>query len=535
MKRLIILLSLIAGAVAPALAQMNVLVILTDDQRFDTVSQMPNIAELASQGVTFTNAFMSTPLCGPSRSMLFSGGYLAQNTGVLGNNPPNGGAKLFNDRENLGAMLQAMGYRTQFVGKWINGYEGMGKYIPPGWTEWVGRHSFATIADWSSFQYTTGTSNANSSLGTISTAQQYTTYFERDQILAFLSSTQVGQPFFVLWSPTAPHPIATPAAEDAALYDGYTYRDRGYGETDLSDKPAWVRSNTVKDTDEFVRNQLRSLQSVDRSVKDVIDRIRVLGRLDNTLIVFTSDNGYLWGEHGLWGKDKIYEEAMRVPLVVVMPGVAPRTDASLIVPSLDVGPTIFEVSGISKQTEGMSLVPLLTLSGQPWRTDFFIEASANNIGGNAIWAGLRDKQWKYVKYWTGEEELYDLNADPYELNSLHNDPTLSALKNEMSTRTQLRLGLAILPVTAFPRCKVGAQFSYQMKAWGGLAPFSWTVAAGQLPPGLALDASTGLIHGVAASSGTYQFSVQVTDSSLAIQAGKVRTFRSKTMKLIVAM
>ena len=97
MKRIIILFSLIAGAIAPALAQMNVLVILTDDQRFDTVSRMPNLSELAAQGVTFTNAFMPSPLCGPSRAMLFSGGYRSQNTGVLANNLPDGGATLFND------------------------------------------------------------------------------------------------------------------------------------------------------------------------------------------------------------------------------------------------------------------------------------------------------------------------------------------------------------------------------------------------------------------------------------------------------
>ena len=102
MKASIVLLWLIAGAVAPALAQMNVVVILTDDQRFDSVSTMPNLSALAAQGVTFSNAFMPTPLCGPSRAMLFSGGYRSQNTGVLANSAPNGGAKLFNDTANLG-------------------------------------------------------------------------------------------------------------------------------------------------------------------------------------------------------------------------------------------------------------------------------------------------------------------------------------------------------------------------------------------------------------------------------------------------
>ncbi len=533
MTRILILLSVLAGAVGPALAQMNVVVIMTDDQRSDTVSWTPNIAALAAQGVTFSNAFMPTPLCGPSRAMLFSGGYRSQNTGVLTNAAPNGGAKIFNDAGNVGVMLQTAGYRTQFVGKWINAYEGMGKYVPPGWTKWVGRHSFATTTSWSSFQYTTGTSGKTSSTGVISTAHQYTTDFERDQVLDFMSSTPAGQPFFVLWATSAPHPPATPEAQDANLFPGYVYRGRGYGETDLSDKPAWVRSFTGKDTDEFVRDQLRSLQSVDRAVADVVAKLKALGKLNNTVIIFTSDNGYLWGEHGLWGKDKIYEESIRVPFIVVMPGVAPRTDDSLVLPSLDIGPTAFEIAGVSKKTDGMSLISLLTYSGQPWRTDFFFEHAAENVNGNAIWAGIRDSRWKYVRYWTGDEELYDLNADPYELKSLHKDSSLSALKTMMWTRTQQQLGLAIIPVKKFPSSKVGVHFSYQMKPWGGVAPFTWIVVSGQIPPGLTLNAATGVIQGTPTKQGTYSFAVRLTDSSLATQAGKARTFITKTMALAV--
>lgn len=533
MKWVIVVFTLIAGPAAPVLAQMNVLVIMTDDQRFDTLSWMPNISDLAAQGVTFANAFMPTPYCGPSRAMLYSGGYRAQNTGILANNPPNGDVRLFNDSGNLGAVLQAAGYRTQFVGKWINGYEGMGKYVPPGWTQWVGRHSYATGTSWSSFQYTTGVSGKNSSVGTISTAHQYTTEFERDRVLDFINNTPAGQPFFVMWATSAPHPPATPAAQDNSLYPGYAYRGRGYGETDLSDKPSWVLHDTLKETDEFVRDQLRSLQSVDRCVADVVARLKALGKFNNTVIIFTSDNGFLWDEHGLWGKDKAYEESLRVPFIVVMPGVAPRTDASLVLPSLDIGPTIFEIGGTPKKSDGMSLVSLLAQSGQAWRTEFFIEAAAENTGGNAIWAGIRDSRWKYIRYWTGDEELYDLNADPYELNSLQKNATLQALKTAMWTRTQQQLGLAILPVRSFPRCAVGAKFTYQMKPWGGVAPFTWTVESGQVPPGLTLNPSTGVIQGTPSKSGSYKFSVRVKDSSIASQAGKARTFVTKVMTLAV--
>ena len=101
----------------------------------------------------------------------------------------------------------------------------------------------------------------------------------------------------------------------------FTYRGRGYGETDLSDKPRWVRNNNNPDgDDDTVRHQLQTLQSVDRSFADIVDKLRALGKLDNTLIVFASDNGYLWGEHGLWGKNKSYEESAEVPFIVVDAG-----------------------------------------------------------------------------------------------------------------------------------------------------------------------------------------------------------------------
>ena len=521
-----------AGALA-ATPRMNVLFILTDDQRFDTVSRMPNLTALASKGVTFTSAYMPSPICGPSRAMLFSGGFREQNTGVLENEPPNGGAAVFEDKGNLGAALQAAGYRTEYVGKWINGYEGMGKYIPPGWTRWVGRHSFSTITKWTEFEYTSGTSGQSPGTGTIANAQQYTTYFERDQVLNFLNSTPATQPFFVLWAPSAAHGRATGAPEDLGLFLDYVYTGRGYGETDLSDKPSWVRNSKDVDNEVFVRHQLQSLQSVDRSIADVVARLKSLGRYDNTVIIFTSDNGYMWGEHGLWGKDAAYEESMRVPFIVLMPGVAPRTEAGLVLPSLDLGPTLFELAGVSRKTDGTSLVPLLKVPGQPWRTDFFFERTTSANGASAIWAGVRDGRWKYVRYWNGEEELYDLNADPYELSSRHKDPTLSALKASLLTRTQQQLGLAILPTATNPSGNVGKSFSFPMKIWGGKAPFHWTMESGLLPPGLALNSSTGVIQGTPTKTGTYKFSVRVTDSAIATQTGKPRTFATRSITLVV--
>src|SRR5512139_2738345 len=171
--RLVAALCLFAG-MQPLHAQMNVLVVVTDDQRFDSVAAMPNLSGLAAQGVRFANAYMPSPLCGPSRASMFSGGYLTQNTLVLENNAPNGGARAFNDKANLGSTLQGAGYRTAFVGKWVNGYEGMGRYVPPGWTRWVGRNSFATTTNWFNFRYVLGTSTQFASgTGSMVDSQQY--------------------------------------------------------------------------------------------------------------------------------------------------------------------------------------------------------------------------------------------------------------------------------------------------------------------------------------------------------------------------
>jgi arylsulfatase A-like enzyme len=452
---------------------------------------------------------------------------------VLDNQRPNGGVRLFNDKVNLGTVLQSAGYRTFFVGKWVNEYENLKTYIPPGWDRFIGRHSYATTIDWSAFRYTIGSSNQFSSTGQIVAAQQYTAYYERDRVLDFLDSSPANQPFFIFWSPTAPHAPATPADQDADKFSEYIYRGRGYGETDLSDKPSWVRNDSSAGSDSFVRDQLRSLQSVDRSFAAIVDKLRAMGQLDNTLIVFSSDNGYLWGEHRLQGKKGAYEETAKVPFFVVMPGVAPRVETALVSPTLDLGPTLYALAGVPRTTDGKSLVSLLHNPGQQVRNEIFLESSAVFAAGNAIWAGVRRDRWKYIKYWTGEEELYDLYNDPYELQSRHKDATLATLKATLSARTDELLGLAIIPVRRFPVGTVGTAYRYPFKIWGGVAPFAWKLNSGQLPPGLTLNATSGVLSGVPTTPGTYQFSVRLTDSSLATQARKARTFATRTMKLIV--
>jgi N-acetylglucosamine-6-sulfatase len=524
------------GAIGAAQAKMNVVVVMTDDQRFDTLSKTPKIASLAAQGVQFTRAYQPTPVCGPARASTYSGGFLSQNTGVLENSGPNGGIGLFNDRGNLGAVLQSAGYRTMFTGKWVNGYEGRGRYIPPGWSRFVGRHSHANSTSWFNFQYTQGSSGAGSpGSGQIVASNRYTTDYERDQVLNFLGSVPAGQPFFVFWSPSAPHELAMPAPQDADAFSNFVHNGRSTSETDLSDKPRWVRQNSdPPDDPEFIRDQLRSMLSVDRSVASIVDRVRAMGQLDNTVFIFTSDNGYLWNEHGLWRKNKAYEEAMRVSFAVVMPGVAPRSESKLVAPSLDIGPTVYDIAGVSRKTDGRTLLPLLKNPAAAWRNDIFVEMSNSTLNGNALWAGVVTPRWKYVRYWTGEEELYDLQNDPYELKSRHADASLETLKASLAARTDARLGLAIVPVPSFPGAVLGRAYSYRMRPWGGEAPLEWEVGSGKLPPGLSISRATGVISGTPTLRGTFQFQIRVTDSAMATQAGHARTFLTKSMRLVVS-
>jgi arylsulfatase A-like enzyme len=527
------LLALLAAFALPTLAEaatrMNVLVVMTDDQRFDKLALMPNLTKLANQGVRFTNAYQTTPLCGPARASMFSGGYAAKNTGVLENTLPNGGIQLFDDANNFGRVMQQAGYQTYFVGKWVNEHGALGNYVPPGWTHFRGRLSNVLKDDWSNdINYVVGSSTWSSTKGTRATLSgQYITYYERDRILDLIDRAATDRPFLLFWSPAAPHPSAVPAPGDESAYSNFVYSGRGFGETDLSDKPAWLRYGNWPEMDqEFIRNQLRSVLSVDRSLGAIVERLRTRGLLDRTVIVFTSDNGYQWGEHGISSKNYAYEESALAPLVVVSPGTSPRTDHHLVAVNLDVPQTLYETAGVSARSDGKSLMPLLRDPKVAWRNQLFLEGYSRGRYGQALWAALRRGQWKYVRYWTGEEELYNLVQDPYELESRHDDPSLATLKSSMASTTRNMMGLGIVPVRKMPGATKGKAFRYQLRTWGGVGPFRWKVQTGALPPGVGLNATNGVITGTPTAVGSYTFTLRVTDSSYATQAKRARTFVS---------
>lgn len=530
------------GAGAGDAQGYNIVVVLTDDQRFDTLEHMPNlVSRLMPIGVEFENAYVPTPLCCPARASFYAGGFLSQNTGVLNNSAPNGGMEAFDDENNIGRQLQQAGYRTQFVGKWFNDYIRFAPYVPPGWDSFVGRDAWGN-EDWKNFPYVTASSEESSTVGDrVSSAGQYHVYFERDRIIEFIESQPPGEdsePYFVLWATTPPHGPSTPDEMDADAFADFTYRGRGVDEDDLSDKPKWVQdyaSNPHRPigNDEQVRDQLRSMLPVDRGLSEIIDVVEARGEMDRTVFVFLSDNGYMWGEHGIWAKNKAYDESIRVPLLVVVPGIEARTEQKLVYAVLDVPATILDLAGVSGESDGESLLPLLEDPNAEWRNELFFEKFAEAPGQDAIWAGLIRDNWKYISYVGGSSELYDLEADPYELENLAENSAYADIRDSMKSRLEERMAVAIKPPPRTLEGQVGEPFSLALEPWGGHPPFEWSLASGELPPGIEIDAATGEIRGTPTTAGSWTFAARVTSSEVAAYTGAPRTFVTAELEFVV--
>ena len=407
-------------AAAPAAAQTsppNIVLVMTDDQRWDTLSAMPTVRkELAEKGVNFTNGFVVNSLCCPSRASILTGQY-SHSSGVY-TNTGNRGLWAFREHETVAPALQSVGYTTAYVGKYLNGYGGT--RIPPGWSRWV---AFSGVGY---YDYSLNTDG----VVTDPAPGDYSTDVLAGHAVSVIEQTP--GPFFLVFAPYAPHwPANPPPRHEHAFARLEPWRPPSYNEEDVSDKPAWVRAlppmgpDQQRDLDEFRRDQLRSLLSVDEGVARILGALEQTGRLANTLIVFTSDNGYAWGEHRRSTKMDPYEESIRVPFLVRYDalGLLPRAERALAL-NIDLAPTFAQVAGAYLPlADGQSLVPLLTTPGLPWRTDFLVEhLRASATARMPTYCARRTTNSLYVSYETGEEEFYDLVADPYQLRNVAADP-----------------------------------------------------------------------------------------------------------------
>jgi arylsulfatase A-like enzyme len=405
-------------AAAPDLPP-DIVLIVTDDQRFDTLWAMPVLTErLAGGGVTFPDAFVTNPLCCPSRASILTGDYSHTHL-VYRQAPPFGRFEWFDDRSTLATWLHGAGYRTGLFGKYLDGYQhaAVTGYVPPGWDRWVAFVHSAQV------DYSLTFDGEVRSYG--HGPADHATQVLADQVVSFIRGSS--GPLFAQFAPSVPHAPAIPSRGDGSAFaDLEPARPPSFDEADVSDKPAWVRdlprltADQASAIDAFRRDQYRSLLGLDGALGRILDALEETGRLDNALIVFTSDNGILHGEHRWAKKEAPYEEAIRVPLV--MRWDAAGWDAGAEKPgtlalNIDLAPTIADAAGVAHPpTDGRSLLPVLA-GDAPWRSDFLVE---HLEGTNPVptYCAVRSERWMFVRYATGEEELYDLSADPYELENL---------------------------------------------------------------------------------------------------------------------
>lgn len=529
---------------ADAVVNKNIVVVLTDDQRWDTLWVMDKVNQrLVDHGVTFLNAFITTPICCPARASLYSGGYFPKNTRVLTNNLENGGVLRYHDLNTIATLLQQNGYKTALIGKYLNGYDNkMAPIVPPGWDKFV---ALKDDSDWNNFSVITGSSTYNAtSTGTEIQITQYMTDYLRDQALAFIDQHNA-VPFVVFVNTKAPHAPATPASGDENLFSNFENDAPSVGENNLNDKPQWVKDAADEDDpNPFARDQLRSLQAVDRLVNQLWQKINFYNLVTKTHFVYTSDNGFLWGEHGLQRKAKAYEESIRVPLVIRSPEVVvkPSTTTLDVAVNLDLGATILRWGGVSTTTDGLDLGPILTnqasTSTWPRETGIIFQHYGQEDSERyspPLWLAWRTKLYKLVEYpTTGEKEFYDLTNDPYEMQSKHNDANFQSLISEYSANIALNDGLIVpLATSTLPTAQINVAYSFQFPSLGGNEPVTFSHFGNKpLPPGLSLS-SGGLLSGTPTESGTFTFDVEAKDSSASVQNGNPQSFIAEKNSLTV--
>lgn len=394
--------------------QPNIVVVMADDlskRELDvalTKGWMPNLkTHLINRGTTFTQSFVTNSLCCPSRSTFLTGQY-SHNHGVLTNRRPTGGVTVFNDDSTLATWLKQVGYRNCFVGKYLNGYgENTVKddpsddstYIPPGWDDWQALVKNST----SQYNYTINDNGILFNYGAdpATPPEEYQTDVLAQRSVSFINESEVISditPFFLFITPAAPHIESNYAIRPAPRHQGSAStivlaKSPSFNEQDVSDKPTWLQNNfpqltssKIEDVQRLYRSKLEAIRAIDDLVGEVVAALAQNGELGNTVLVFTSDNGYLLGQHRLIGKTNAYDGSIRVPLYISAPGFSTGQAVSHFVLNNDLAPTIAEFAGTipTIPVDGRSLIPLLRNPNLAvWRKRFLIESWVFNPLNNA--------------------------------------------------------------------------------------------------------------------------------------------------------
>jgi arylsulfatase A-like enzyme len=420
----------------------NVVVIDTDDQNVgDMFVMRKTLSLLGAHGTTFRNSYVSYPLCCPSRATFLTGQY-AHNHGVLTD-------QRFTDLDSsntLAVWLKRAKYRTAMVGKYLNGYGVVDpRQIPPGWKQWFGltggteqkRYGFKLNENGKVHFYERNPAN-------------YIDYVLGSKVNGLLKAWAPSpKPFFLYYNPNNPHgekgtPIwSTRDPEPAPQYLGrfgdiQAPRPPNFDEPNVSDKPKQIRDiprlsdAQLSDLDRRYRGRLESLLSVDDEVKKIVGLVRKYGDKRKTFFIFTSDNGLEMGAHRIEFKNYLYEEGERVPLIIRGPGVPQNVTRDQLVANIDLAPTIAAITKAQpgRVMDGINLLPLTHNPGVANNRSLLFESVDLGL------YGIRQGPWSYNLYSNGDEELYNLNDDPYQLTSVDHDPGLASLKASLKAELE---------------------------------------------------------------------------------------------------
>ena len=430
----------------------NVVVIMTDDQRWDCMSceghpflKTPNMDRIAEEGARFANMFVTTSLCSPSRASFLSGLYA--HTHKVTNNFTDYPA----DLPSYPIRLQQSGYETAYIGKWHMGEQSDERR--PGFDYWITHKGQGKYYD--------TTFNIN---GERTVKKGYYTHRVTDMAIDWLKQEH-NRPYLLIIGHKAPHTPFTPEKKYENIYDDV---EINYPRTafNLEGKPKWIqeRLNTwhgiygpifgfrkdFPDTSaesvlkfaEFVRAYTATIKSVDDSVGRVYQTLKELGRLDNTVLVFTSDNGFFLGEHGMTDKRTMHEPSIRVPLLVRYPKlIRPGTVIDKMVMNVDLAPSILDICQAEPLTNihGRSWKKLLAGHTSDWRKSLYYSYNyEKQFPYTPNVRGVRTDEWKYVHYPNGDNkpdrykaELYNLKNDPLETKNLIDDPKYAPKVTEL--------------------------------------------------------------------------------------------------------
>jgi N-acetylglucosamine-6-sulfatase len=452
----------------------NIVMVLVDDMRWDDMRaaghpfiDTPNMDRLAREGARFLNAFATTPLCSPSRACFLTGQY-AHTNGIIDNTArPSHGLQIFP------SALQRAGYRTGFFGKWHMGNDDSPR---PGFDHWVALPGQGEAIDPSL--------NVD---GSRVQAKGYTTDLLTDYVEQFMDRPS-DQPFLVYLAHKAIHPnviqrddgkvVPIPgqpggfvaAERHRGRYVGRPMPRRASAFKPPLDKPALLRQidrlpplgAKTATSDEEIRGRLEMLLAVDDSLGRIVSALERKGALDNTVIVFTSDHGYFYGEHGLNEERRLaYEETIRIPLLVRYPRlVAANTTPRQMALSLDLAPTLLDIAGQQPGSyiQGRSLVPILRQESPAWRSSFLIEYFTDTVFPrirNMGYVAVRTERYKYIRYGElrGMDELYDLERDPNEVTNIIGRPDAQATLTLMQSELDRLLAQSKFPNPVGPQSK----------------------------------------------------------------------------------